>query len=234
MPLPVIDSANFLGFINISQNKYDTADLDNFSERAVANYVRQYLGGKAYIELRDNTPNLDRWADVLSGIDYTNDNDKLVAGRGFQEVLEKLTYFDYVQEQPVRNTATGNVGNNNENAIALSSSANGQDAWRRYLDACNIFNEELLEQMRVNRNQASEVTGQSELAGVYTLSVASTKYLATGDEVTIGGAKYTASNIVANTSFDISADAGLTFTGLTAKWEPYDEVPFCRIPEGFV
>ena len=201
MPLPTLDTANFLGFLNIAQNKYDIADLQQFASRTVENSVRQYLGGKAYIELRDNSPNLSRWADVLTGIDYTNEHGDLVAGRGFTEVLQNLAYFDYVQEQRPRNTVTGNVVNNNANAHILSVSANGQDAWRRWLEGANIFNDELLCQIHVNRDQSAEVTGQAEAGGVYTLSVASTKSLEPGDEVTIDGPKYTASNVVANTSF---------------------------------
>ena len=61
--------------------------------------------------------------------------------------------------------------------------------------------------------------------GSYTINSSDTIYLADGDTVSINSVEYTVSNLIDNTSFDISGEAGLSFFGFYV-YNPFESVDF--------
>jgi hypothetical protein len=59
--------------------------------------------------------------------------------------------------------------------------------------------------------------------GSYTINTTATKYLADGDTVKIDGQEYEVSNVVADTSFDITSTSATSFTGVYLS-NPYESV----------
>lgn len=230
MPLPTINTSDFAGYTAISSDRFNDAILTDYISVFRIDYIRYFVGDSNYIAIRDAVTNPDKYNDLLNGTSYTDDqgNTKLVTG--LTEVVKLCIYFEYVRKQRYANTVNGVEVNRNENSLQ-NKSANGYvQAFSRYSKAITQYNDEIVPFLQFYRTIEEMIASSIDLgSGNYTINLSSTKYLSDGDTVTIGKVDYTVSNLIANTSFDISgATAGLDFSGSVASWMPYGKEVFCR------
>lgn len=224
MALPSITASDFGGFFKISQAQLYQSELTSFISEFYAKFVREVIGDKAYSEVNSQGTLSQKWLDLFNGVGYVNvEQDKFLLHNGLRRVAIGNIYFYWVRESGAYNTPTGTVQNKNGNSENMGGYLTAQS---RY----NTVMYELIEQVYpfiLNYEKLSGViTSSVDLGGGnYTINISDTTYLYDSDIVNIEGAEYQVSNVVANTSFDIVASAGLDFAGKAYFYEPYKDFP---------
>ena len=102
------------GLTQISTNEYTSANLLSYlTEENEKKYIYQIFGktlGDEFLADLSGTPsvpNTAKWQLVFSQFDYEV-NDYGINCIGIKEILKYLLYRDYVSQQPIKNTITGN------------------------------------------------------------------------------------------------------------------------------
>ena len=225
MALPSITASDFGGFFSISQAQVYQAELTSFISEFYAKFVREVIGDKAYSEVNSQVTLSQKWLDLFNGVGYVNvEQDKFLLHNGLRRVAIGNIYFYWVRESGVYNTPTGTVQNKNGNSVNMGGYLTAQS---RY----NTVMYELIEQVypfiRNYEMLFGFVISSIDLGGnAYTINVADTTYLYDGDLVKIDGIEYQVTNVIASTSFDITAsETGLNFAGNYFYYEPYKDFP---------
>lgn len=224
MPLPTITTADFTGFLAISQDRFNDTELQNYIDIFLDEWLQKLVGDAVYIDIRDSAPNPQKYVDLLEGVAYYNDNEqRTVISASLTAVLRHIIYFEYTRKQAQVNTVNGVQEIQNENSKKGSIA---QSAFR-FNRAVILFNDKIylfLDQYKsVSRAIVSSVEAP---AGVYTITVSDAIYMIEGEAVTIGGIEYTASNVTA-TTFEIGSGAGESFSGLVT-WKPFGDAVYCK------
>jgi len=226
MSIPVINATSFIGWNKITGNQFRDDKLLEYITLFEEEYMRMILGDGAFLEIEGDAVPLQKWTDLMDGVDYTNlDGDKK-RNTGITDQLIKFIYFEFIRDN-FASTQVGKVKSSNENSVLLTGDEVGAVVRARYNSAVRALHESIFLFLE-NYEQIDEpITGfVDNTDNTYTINVASTLYLIDTDTVTIGGNEFVVSGLIANTSFVISAGSvGLSFSG-NATYKPYEVVEF--------
>jgi hypothetical protein len=223
MALPTITIDDFVGGIEIIKGTFDDR-LDTFINDYYPQLVREIIGVDAYEEILAETPlTKQKWLDLFNGANYysecTGRNEHQV---GLKKVVLQFIYFEYGRLQQIRNTGTGKQRNEPENSLVFDTS-------KLYSRELNIgigwYNDQFTPFVNTFETLLMVALSSIEVAGVYTVTVANTKYLYDGDLVDFAGDSYAVSNVT-DTTFDfVLGTSGNSLIGLTFYYEPYKDFP---------
>jgi hypothetical protein len=232
MPLPTITIDDFKGVFDISADIYNESDLEDYIEQSTIKYLGQILGPEALLYIKDNSPLVQKYIDLVEGVVYDNteinhERTVQVEWSGLNSILVPLIYFDYVRDNFI-NTNTGNVQNRNENSMIVGNGYNSMIAQSRY----NMGVDEQPSLTAFLENYAELIKPIDSVddlgGGNYRINTSTTFYLDNDDIVKIGGVEYVVSNVVANVSFEITASAGATFPSEFSH-KPFFKINYCPL-----
>lgn len=228
MALPIITPDDFKGWVKITANEFKASKLTEYITLFREQYLRMLVGDAAYADIEAQTR--QKWTDLLNGVTYTDSEGKRKYHTGLFRSLTYFIYFEFTRDN-FTNTQTGKVKGSSENSERVNASEVLNQARSRFNLGASLANNSTPGFLEANEKFEEVVTASVEgVANVYTLSIASTKYLEAEDFVTFDGFDFKVLTVAANTSIEIQASTtGLDFTGLTAVWEPFEEVEFCGI-----
>ena len=116
----ILQTTDFTGKYAISQNNFNTSDLQAFIDKYESIYVYDLLGVELGNLLLDDIttdftpPVTTKYATIFNVL---SQDDPLVRSNGIKEMLLGFVYFEFVRTQTVQNTLVGNVLNQNEVSV---------------------------------------------------------------------------------------------------------------------
>lgn len=228
MALPTITTANFDGWAKIVANQFKEEELNRYILVFRAQYLRKIVGDAAYIDISNESR--QKWDDLLNGVEYVDTEGKRKIHNGIVTPIIYFIYFEYVRDNFTA-TQVGRVKGKSENSDRTGDIENINIARSRFNQGVYLVNQSLGSFLEANEEFNEEVTTSVDNANnTYTLSISNTKYLETGDTVTIFGVKYQAISVTVDTSILIDAgETGLDFTGVGVSWKPFEDVDFCKL-----
>jgi hypothetical protein len=232
MALPITDKTDYTGVVKITTQT--GSQLTEFITEFEMFYIRMLLNDQVFNDINTlPNPLPQKYLDLINGVNYTNEDGDFVAYQGFKRVLLRMIYGEFLSKN-FQASISGNVRSFNENSEVLVPE-NSVVVALKFNEGIRIYEQEVWAFLDEFRELDEEITSSSEVAGTYTLGVASTRYLDNGFTVTIGDTDYVVANVVTDTSFDITDVTGKDFTGLTVKYEPFYEIEFINVkPNSFI
>lgn len=116
----ILQTTDFTGKYAISQNNFNTSDLQAFIDKYESIYVYDLLGVELGNLLLDDIttdfapPVTTKYATIFNVL---SQDEPLVRSNGIKEMLLGFVYFEFVRTQTVQNTLVGNVLNQNEVSV---------------------------------------------------------------------------------------------------------------------
>ncbi len=223
MALPTISISDFIGEIRLNQDQYTAVDLQQLIDAKYPELVRLVLGDWAYLEISESDPMPQKWQDLLDGVAYVDGRGVRRFCDGLVKAVKYLLYPVLLRESNWNNTSAGNFHNYNENSKPLSGGSMSVLGALRNNQGVD-FVASVYHFIRENSQISTEFTSQTDNNdNTYTFEVETTKYLAVGDVVQIGGISATVTAIVADT--EITADTGLDglFFAQPIVWHPFQK-----------
>lgn len=217
--MSIISIADFsAGELKITRNNAVDTDLQSYIDETEEKILRGLLGDTLYIEFIAQlpTPTLQKWTDLLNGYNYTIENEdgdnESVYFIGVKKMLRLFTWFYFVREQSFQNSIVGQVKGASQASANASMAEISRLIKKRYNKAIDLYNEceKFLEENDLQERTSTSVVDNG--GGSFTFNISNTRYLVDGATVKIGSAEYTVSNVVADTSFDITG-ATETYSG---------------------
>jgi hypothetical protein len=137
----IIQTTDFTGKYAISQNNFNTTDLQAFIDKFESKYIYDLLGvtlGTAFLsDIAVTTFLPPVTAKYLTIYNPINQDEPLVRSIGIKNMLLGFIYFEFVRTQTVQNTLTGNVLNQNEVASVVDWSSTG--VYSNYNEAVETY-----------------------------------------------------------------------------------------------
>ncbi len=222
MSLPITTTADYTsGTIKISTTRFDATELTEYITEYEAPTIKALLDDLMYIDIRDGSPLHSKYTALIDGVDWTDDEGDTHVLRGLKEVLKRFVYWHFNSDDFIE-TVIGKARNLNENSDNLSMGTNNQVINRRYNQGVDRYNE-CMDFVSFYQDLTGTITSDVEApAGTYTIQTPLTLYLEDGDTVTINGVDYVVGSLVADTSFVITGDAGLTL-GTEYTYTPFED-----------
>jgi len=223
---------DFIGFWKINSSPFQSEYLQDYLNQWQDKFIRYIISPDAFVEIDDDGFVKQKWVDLFEGVPvYFNNacNTKLYQ-EGVTKALKGLLYFVYVKDRMFDPTESGNVEPLQEVSNRTNNVHNGMIAAIRWSNAISVLGEQILPFIDNYETITEPITSSVDNGGgSYTINVNSTFYLSNNETVTINGTEYTTSNLVIDTSFDISgAVIGLDFTGDNVVYHPYKDFPLCN------
>ena len=226
MAIPVINKDSFKGWLRVSGNQSREDKLLEYITLFEEEYMRRILGDGAFLEIEGDLVPLQKWTDIMDGVDYTNTDGDNKRNTGITDQLIKFIYFEFIRDN-FASSQVGKVKAMNENSVILTGDEVGAVVRARYNSAVRALHESIFLFLE-NYEQIDEpITGfVDNVDNTYTINVDKTLYLIDGDTVTISGTDFVISGLIIDTSFVIDAGTvGLSFSG-NATYKPYEVVEF--------
>lgn len=224
MALPITTKEDYIGKLRISLNNYSS--FEQYITQLEPVILNQLLGADNLYNIKNDTPLKQKYTDLLNGGFYINteeDNERIY----FTGLKEALLYFIYANfmKDNFASSIGGLVKSLTENSTQLTGGELSQVVYNRYNRFVEIYENDIYPFLYFYREIEQTCTGSVDNTGTYTLSLADTTYLYDGDTIEVDGVEYTVSNLVADTSIDITnATAGLDFTGAKLVWKPFYDI----------
>lgn len=218
--MSIISIADFnAGELKITRNNAVDTDLQSYIDETEEKFLRLLLGDTLFIEFSAQlpTPTLQKWTDLLNGYNYTIENEsgenETVYFIGIKKMLRLFTWFYFVREQSFQNSIVGQVKGASQASANASMAEISRLIKKRYNKAISLYDEsyQFIKQNDIQERLSSSVVDNG--GGSFTFNVSDTRYMVDGETVTIEGDEYTFSNIVADTSFDITGATGKSYSG---------------------
>jgi len=227
--MSIIQTSDFVGEVQISKNKFTAADLQAYIDRVEEDVLKQLLGDTLYLAFKadsfgNDAGSRDRYKELLNGLEYTNPDDSslTVAYMGLKRMLRLFIYAEYLPNQLYNNTIIGEVEGSSRNAFNTAVSKVNETAEDRQRMGVDLYDSAQTFISDYNDKEYTPSSIVDQTGNVYLVSVSTTKYIQDGDTVNINGADYVVSNLVTDTSFEISETSGTVFpSDSTVKFELY-------------
>ncbi len=202
MSFPTPATTQFIGTYEIKQGTYDR-QLQDYINQFTPKYARRALGVKLYNDIISNT-GLQRNTDLLAGISYFDDLAKKQRYfEGINEMLIRWIYFEFNRDY-YRSSISGQVSANLENsnkALLLHQNGKSFDFWNENVRSmCELYYFQ-----KNYTNRAVAINSIFDNTGTLLITTNDTKYLVDGDKVFINEVEYEISNVINNTSFQITS-----------------------------
>lgn len=220
MPLPSLTISDFQGSLLVN---WQTQRFSQYINEFYATYVRQCIGDEAYALIVADTIGLQKWTDLLEGVTYTNPITKKGAvNDGVLRAVKHFIFANFVRDDFVPTNA-GKTKPLFENSERQPGEENHRLTQARYNNGVSLQSM-VLSFVNAYRNFTNDIIGFVDNGGnSYTVQTGSTLYLYDDDKVTINGIKYTVSNVVENSSFDIVSTDVSVFEGVYIH-QPFESV----------
>jgi hypothetical protein len=222
-------TSDFTGEVNISKNKFTVADLQAYIDRVEEDVLKKMLGDTLYLTFKadsfgNDAGSRDRFKELLNGLEYTNPSDSAytIDYVGLKRMLRLFVYAEYLPEQVYQNTIIGEVEGSSRNAFNTSITKVNETAEDRQRLAVDLYDaaQRFISDYNDKEYIPSSIVDQT--GNVYLVSVSDTKYIQDGDSIDINGTDYVVSNLISDTSFEISETSGTVFpSDSTIKFELY-------------
>jgi hypothetical protein len=222
-------TSDFTGEVNISKNKFTVADLQAYIDRVEEDVLKKMLGDTLYLTFKadsfgNDAGSRDRFKELLNGLEYTDPSDSTytIDYVGLKRMLRLFVYAEYLPEQVYQNTIIGEVEGSSRNAFNTSITKVNETAEDRQRIAVDLYDaaQRFISDYNDKEYIPSSIVDQT--GNVYLVSVSDTKYIQDGDSIDIDGTDYVVSNLVTDTSFEISETSGTVFpSDSTVKFELY-------------
>jgi hypothetical protein len=227
--MAITQASDFVGEVNIAQNKFTVGDLNEYIERIEEKQLKCLLGDTLYLLFKadsfgNDASSRDRYKELLNGLQYTDpkDDEFIVDYVGLKRMLRLFIYSEYLPEQVYQNTIVGEVEGSSRNAFNTTIAKVNDTAEDRQRKGVDLYDSA---QKFICDNNEKEYTPSSiidQTGNVYLVSVSTTKYIQDGDTVSINGKDYVVSNLITDTSFEITETSGTVFpASSTIKFELY-------------
>lgn len=222
MALPVINTEDFTGFVNISQSTYNDEDFQFVIDAGIIRHLRSLLGDSAYIDIRDNARAV--YTALFARVDWTNSDGDTVICDSLTDVLKMLIYADWTYQSHVTDTAVGIVMNENENSTGPTGGIQASMGVSRLARASEYW-ENICTFIEFYRKQSRTITSVDVTdPNNPVCTIADPAFLEDGNEIEILGVSYVAASVTA-TSFAVNAAGlGSSFVNQTATWKPLEKV----------
>jgi len=222
-------TSDFTGEVNISKNKFTVADLQAYIDRVEEDVLKKMLGDTLYLTFKadsfgNDAGSRDRFKELLNGLEYTDPSDSTytIDYVGLKRMLRLFVYAEYLPEQAYQNTIIGEVEGSSRNAFNTSITKVNETAEDRQRLAVDLYDaaQRFISDYNDKEYIPSSIVDQT--GNVYLVSVSDTKYIQDGDSIDINGTDYVVSNLVTDTSFEISETSGTVFpSDSIVKFELY-------------
>ena len=222
-------TSDFTGEVNISKNKFTVADLQAYIDRVEEDVLKKMLGDTLYLTFKadsfgNDAGSRDRFKELLNGLEYTDPSDSAytIDYVGLKRMLRLFVYAEYLPEQAYQNTIIGEVEGSSRNAFNTSITKVNETAEDRQRLAVDLYDaaQRFISDYNDKEYIPSSIVDQT--GNVYLVSLGSTKYIQDGDSIDIDGTDYVVSNLVTDTSFEISETSGTVFpSDSIVKFELY-------------
>ena len=222
-------TSDFTGEVNISKNKFTVADLQAYIDRVEEDVLKKMLGDTLYLTFKadsfgNDAGSRDRFKELLNGLEYTDPSDSAytIDYVGLKRMLRLFVYAEYLPEQAYQNTIIGEVEGSSRNAFNTSITKVNETAEDRQRLAVDLYDaaQRFISDYNDKEYIPSSIVDQT--GNVYLVSLGSTKYIQDGDSIDINGTDYVVSNLVTDTSFEISETSGTVFpSDSIVKFELY-------------
>lgn len=225
MSLPIILPSDFSGWIKISTNGLARDErLQEYIDLFYDKYLRLIIGDVAYTDIINN--DFQKYNDLLNGVTYLNENKNVICDP-LLDVIKNCIYVEY-QRDNFDNAGVGKVKPNE----SLSTSMNGTElsliSMTRWNEGNRKINGSISDFLEFYSEITNNITNVSNAGSIYTIETNSTLYLDDGLNVLINGVKYQVSNVIENTSFDITLDTPIIFPS-TYSYKPFELIELCEI-----
>lgn len=224
MALPITTKTDYIGKLRISLNNYSS--FDDYITQIEPQILNDLLGADNLYNIENDVTLKAKYTDLLNGGYYTNtelDNER-VYYRGLKDVLLYMVYANFMKDN-FASSISGLVKSLNENSTQLTGGELSQVVYNRYNYAIHVWEKDIYPFLYFYREIEQTCTSSVDNTGTYTLNLADTTYLYDGDTIEVDGVEYVVSNLVADTSIDITnATAGLDFTGAKLVWKPFYDI----------
>ncbi len=136
----IVQTTDFIGKYAISQNNFNTTDLQAFIDKFESKYIYDLLGVTLGDLLLDDIttdftePDTQIYKDIFNSL---NQDEPLVRSVGIKNMLLGFIYFEYVRTQTVQNTLVGNVVSQNEVSSVVDWSSTG--VYSNYNEAIGTY-----------------------------------------------------------------------------------------------
>jgi hypothetical protein len=222
-------TSDFTGEVNISKNKFTVADLQAYVDRVEEDVLKKMLGDTLYLTFKadsfgNDAGSRDRFKELLNGLEYTDPSDSAytIDYVGLKRMLRLFVYAEYLPEQVYQNTIIGEVEGSSRNAFNTSITKVNETAEDRQRLAVDLYDaaQRFISDYNDKEYIPSSIVDQT--GDIYLVSVSDTKYIQDGDSIDINGTDYVVSNLISDTSFEISETSGTVFpSDSTIKFELY-------------
>jgi len=229
MSLPILTPVDFTGYYYIPTNEYTVTMFQELINQTERDYLIMLLNDKAYLEIKDNNPLYVKHSDLINGdIAYINNDDDTCYLKGLKEVLRGIIYYHYYADDWT-SVINGKVQQANENSNRISSALNKQSAYNRYNTAVTTLRENIYPFIENYETIETNIISSIEVAGTYTITAVTAKYMIDGQIVTINNIDYIVSNVIDNT-FNITTTTGLDFTDSDLGYNIFDDYNMIELP----
>ena len=219
MALPTLTRASFQGSLLVN---WQTERFEQYITEMYALIVRDCIGDEAYIDA--NLTTADKWTDLFAGGAYYHVVlEKQQFNDGLTSAVKYFLWSAFNSDYFVPTNSAGLKKPNSENSDRLSNNSNARVVQSRYNSGVLVMQNLLMYvENYIDFSQAIDSFVDNG-GGSYTINTTETIYLASGDTVSIAGTEYVVSNVVADTSFDITSTSATSFTGNYIS-NPYEDV----------
>lgn len=224
----IVQIADFKGEINITQSKFSTTDIQDFIDRYEELVLKDLLGDDLYLKFKNDgydSPTRQRYIDLLNGVVYadSNNSDYNVDFKGMKDMLRFFVFYYYLINQPYQNTMIGTVKGVSRNAENPARDIVNSLAFSRYNKGVELYDGVIKFVEHENCRELDITSIVDQTGDVYLVTLPSTKYILDGDTVEINNKDYTVSNLITDTSFEISETSGTVFpSGLKVIFEIFE------------
>lgn len=161
--MAIIQASDFVGVINVSKNKHETSDLDLFISTYEKKYMIDLFGFGIYENFiadltvsTPQTPQTSPFTDIFTDFEIEHDH-----SYGLKYMLEQFVYFEWLNVQWLKKTASGVVAVDSENSTVRG--ATRTQISTKYNDAVKQYK---LIQCYINDNIDLFETGGKKFTGV--------------------------------------------------------------------
>ena len=208
MALPTITVSDFVGTISTNQNEFRQVKQSSYIDSLYPKIIDDLLGVAFTTEVQNTDPLPQKYIDLFfgGGDPYFNlCQEKLLRKPVLLDTVKKILYAYWVRDDSI-NTTSGQSINDVQNAVMLNRNKLHSDVAQRYNMGIMYFNSQIIDFLENYKDYKSTITGVNNLGGMLNeVLTTDTIYLADGDAVLIEGKEYIVSNVVANTSFRVTA-----------------------------
>jgi hypothetical protein len=209
------------GPLKMTFSTFQQADFAAYVTAYEKDILRDLLNDKLQYEINALSSLTGKYADLINGCSYTDSDGNFKTNAGLKEVLKRFINYYYSKDN-FQISSTGKNKNKNENADAISNAENTSIIYSIFNQGVDIWNNDVIDFLTEFYSQEKTITAYTVSGTSYTILSSNTGYLINGDTVTINGKDYTVSNVVVNTSFDITG-TGITPSG-TYTFYPFKDV----------